>query len=649
LPLPMLPSPSPSRKIPSSLVALKLIVEGTSTFTGKKFFASLVQNLAEVLDVHGVWVTEFLAKENRLRALAFWLDGAFVDEYEYEVAGTPCEPVLGSDSICHIPANVIELYPNDPDLPPLGAVSYMGLVLKDTDGTVLGHLALLDNKPMEEIPEVFAIFRIFASRAAAELRRVQAEKLLLESEARLKRLFNGTTDAILELDQHLEISQANQAALRAFALPAQSGVGKPVRELLSPPGWHQLVQAVRQLENRDNHQSTTQLSGHLECLGGTGDVFPAEATLSRYRSQGQSYYALFLRNLQDQVQQEKQLKRLHLEASQLRERVRVHEFEEIIGQSAPMLQALELVRQVAPTDATVLIRGETGTGKELFARAIQSASLRQDKPYVTLNCATLPAELIESELFGHVKGAFTGASLSREGRFALAHQGTIFLDEIGELPLPLQAKLLRVLQEGEFEAVGSSKTQKVNVRIIAATNRELEKEVAEGRFREDLFYRLNVFPLPVPPLRERGRDILLLAEAFVQKYAGRFLRTVRPLDLACQERLLAYPWPGNVRELQNIIERSLITCREGKIDLLPLLPLKVAEGAPTVAGEERILTEAELLEIEKRNILRALDKAGWKVSGENGAARLLQVPPTTLTSRIKKLNLQESQTGGNEI
>jgi transcriptional regulator with GAF, ATPase, and Fis domain len=303
------------------------------------------------------------------------------------------------------------------------------------------------------------------------------------------------------------------------------------------------------------------------------------------------------------------------------------------------------IAQVADTDATVLIMGETGTGKELVARAIHAASRRRDRPLVTVNCAAIPASLIESEFFGHEPGAFTGATKKREGRFALADKGTIFLDEVGELPLDLQAKLLRVLQEGEFDPVGSSTTRKVNVRVLAATNRDLAEAVKKGAFREDLFYRLNVFPLRLPPLRERGNDVVQLASAFAQRFAARLGRTIAPLTVDCARRLTAYHWPGNVRELQNVIERAVITATDGTLNLDRALPEAAAsekfpvDKTPAPAGH--ILSIKELEDLERANILRALEAASWKVAGKNGAAALLGIKPSTLSSRMKALKIQK--------
>ena len=280
-----------------------------------------------------------------------------------------------------------------------------------------------------------------------------------------------------------------------------------------------------------------------------------------------------------------------------------------------------------------------------MARTIHAASRRKDKPFVKVNCAAIPATLIESEFFGHEAGAFTGATKKRDGRFTLADGGTIFLDEIGELPLDLQSKLLRVLQEGEFDPVGSSRTCKVNVRVLAATNRDLGKEVKAGTFREDLYYRLNVFPITVPPLRDRGDDIGLLASNFAAKFAKQMGRSIQPLSRDCVRRLQAYAWPGNVRELQNVIERAVITSNNGQLNLDRALPEQkngagVHDRKATSTPDDHIHTVRELQEIERKNILRALQAANWRVSGENGAAQLLGMNQSTLASRMKTLGIE---------
>jgi transcriptional regulator with GAF, ATPase, and Fis domain len=325
-------------------------------------------------------------------------------------------------------------------------------------------------------------------------------------------------------------------------------------------------------------------------------------------------------------------------------------FEPILGSSKALLSSLHHVGDVAPTDTTVLLLGETGTGKELFARAIHGGSKRAHKPMIRVNCGAIPANLIESELFGHERGAFTGATHRRDGRFTLADGGTLFLDEIGELPIELQPKLLRVLQEGELEVVGSSRTIKVDVRIIAATHRNLSERVTQGAFREDLYYRLNVFPITVPSLRERREDIPALAQAFVDKFSGRLGRSIAPLAESTLARLQAYGWPGNVRELENVIERGVIISTHGVFDIgraLSEAPLPALEapGASAPAAVTRILSVAEVETFERANIVRALEAAGWRVAGASGAAALLQMNPSTLNSRMRALGIRRPARG----
>jgi formate hydrogenlyase transcriptional activator len=328
--------------------------------------------------------------------------------------------------------------------------------------------------------------------------------------------------------------------------------------------------------------------------------------------------------------------RLQEENLYLQEEIKTdHNFEEIIGESGILKKMLRAVETVAKTDTTVLLLGETGTGKELIARAIHHLSPRKHRTLVKVNCAALPAGLIESELFGHEKGAFTGALARKIGRFELADGGSIFLDEIGDLPLELQAKLLRVLQEGEFERVGGSPIIKVDVRVIAATNRDLEKAVHDGGFRPDLYYRLNVFPVRLPPLRERPDDISLLVRYFVMKYGTKLGKRIETIPQKVTHILLAYPWPGNVRELENVIERAII--------LSPGSQLELGEWAPKVAGGAREERLATLDELEREHIVRTLDLTGWQVSGERGAAKLLGLKPTTLEARMKKLGIQRKR------
>jgi PAS domain S-box-containing protein len=339
---------------------------------------------------------------------------------------------------------------------------------------------------------------------------------------------------------------------------------------------------------------------------------------------------------------------LERERDYLREEVQVSmNFGRIIGESSALQQMLARIEAVAQTSASVLIQGESGVGKELVAHVIHARSPRSQGPLVKVNCASIPHELFESEFFGHVKGAFTGAHRDRVGRFQLAHGGTIFLDEVGEIPLDLQSKLLRVLQESEYERVGDDQTHSVNVRVIAATNRDLEVAVAEGKFREDLYYRLSVFPIDVPPLRERGDDVVQLASHLLERTCQEFGH--RPLTLSRQQAALLkrYDWPGNIRELKNVIERAVILSR-GKVLRLDLamsdiLHAPQAREEPSTAAASDVLTETELRELERKNLLEALRVTEWRISGPNGAAKLLGVKPTTLTDRIKKFKIAKTK------
>jgi transcriptional regulator with GAF, ATPase, and Fis domain len=337
---------------------------------------------------------------------------------------------------------------------------------------------------------------------------------------------------------------------------------------------------------------------------------------------------------------------LELENTYLQEEVReARAFGDIIGQSPSIRQLLRQIELVAPTDASVLILGESGTGKELVAREVHRLSRRAEHPLIRVNCASVPRELYESEFFGHVRGAFTGAIKDRAGRFEAAHDGTLFLDEVGEVPFALQSKFLRVLQEKQYERVGEEKTRTVDVRVIAASNRDLKKDAEEGRFRQDFYYRLNVFPIEVPPLRERKEDIPMLAIHFLQQ-AARRLRLPPPRFTEAHGRLLqSYDWPGNVRELQNATERALILAQKGVLQFdLAQADMVAPPASPPPSGangaESPILTEPEWRQRERENTQAALAKSGWRIHGAGGAAELLGLKPTTLISRMKKFGLK---------
>lgn len=357
-----------------------------------------------------------------------------------------------------------------------------------------------------------------------------------------------------------------------------------------------------------------------------------------------------LREALNEVENLKQ--RLEMENTYLLEEIREeYNHHAIVGRSEVVRQVNRQIELVAPTDANVLITGESGTGKELIARAIHESSLLHDRPLIRVNCAAIPHELFESEFFGHVKGSFTGAVSDRAGRFELADNGTLFLDEVGELPLQLQAKLLRVIQEGTFEKVGDTRTHKVNVRIIAATNRDLKQYVDDGKYREDLYFRLNVFPIESAPLRKRVDDIPLLANHFLKNASKRFGKHDRYITKRNMQKLLSYDWPGNIRELENVIERAVIVSTSYKIDIDLPIKSKKQSGTNNSAyighsnNAHEILTDDDRLQRDRQMIIQVLEQTGGKVFGPNGAAEILDVKPTTLASRIKRLGIKKPGKG----
>ena len=508
------------------------IVVGTASATGNDFFPSLVRHLATALRVRYAFITD-CDDQKRAKALAFWNGDQFGDRFEFDIVDTPCMKVLDGET-CHYKEGLQSLFPLDKGLADWEAESYLGVPMLDREGRVIGHIAILDDKPMDRDPRAIDLVKIFAARAAAELKRQRAEA---------------------ELQGALQQVQTLQKKLEA-----------------------------------------------------------------------ENVY------LQEEISKE-------------------HNFEEIVGNGRAIVEVLDRVETVAPTDSTVLITGETGCGKELIARAIHSHGSRKHRPLVKLNCGAIPTGLVESELFGHMKGAFTGALERRTGRFELADGGTLFLDEVSELPLDTQVKLLRVLQEHEFEPLGSSRTVKVNVRIIAASNRDLEKAVQEGRFRADLFYRLNVLPIVLPPLRQRRSDIPLLTTFFVEKFARQFGKHITGIAQDTMDLLSRYDWPGNIRELQNVVERAVVLSRGPVLKLgTDLLPSPNAATASTdeVAdlnppfSHDATSDSSSLEQVERRHIQSVLQKTDWVIEGDRGAAKILGLHPNTLRSRMKKLGIERA-------
>ncbi|WP_133718330.1 sigma 54-interacting transcriptional regulator [Methylocaldum gracile] len=614
---------------------LRIIAEGTAEVTGDDFMRSLVRHLAEALDVKYAFVAEFTEVKTRVGTLAFWADGEFLENFEYDLPGTPCEAVLAGEMRLY-KAGVQDLFPSHrEELAAIGAESYLAIPLADRAGEVMGHLALIDVKPMSGDPSELSVFRIFAARAGAELERMRAEELLRRSEERLGSILASAMDAIVTIDESRRITLFNNAAERIFGCSKSWAQGQPFDRFLSKGFRNLLERHLRESTGESAKPQPVWAPEGLTALRANREEFPIEATLSPLELGGKRYYTFILRDVDERRKIEAELHRLQTENVFLQEEISApYRFEEMIGGSPAMRSLFSDVEQVAGTDSTVLIIGETGTGKERIAHAIHNLSPRKDRLLAKLNCAALPAELIESELFGHEKGAFTGATAQRKGRFEMADRGTLFLDEVGELSLPAQAKLLRVLQEREFERVGGGQTIRVDVRVIAATNRNLADAVKAGEFRVDLYYRLDVFPLRVPPLRERRKDIAILADHFLRQFArklGKPLVGIAPESLRTLER---YTWPGNVRELQNIIERAAVLAKTPLVDI----DLKLDDSSPDPPQTEA--SELLLEAVERGHLLKVLEESRWIIEGRTGAAAKLGLTPSTLRYRMQKLGIR---------
>jgi formate hydrogenlyase transcriptional activator len=620
----------------ADVLALRAIVEGTANSTGEVFFQNLVRHLAAAIDVHYAFVAEFTVIRTKVRTLAYWVHDHIHDNIEFDLPGTPCEDVVRG-SMCHHPVDVKELFPRDRPLTEMGIESYLGVPLCDDAGEVLGHLAVFDERPMPSEPRRLFTLRIFAARAAAELARLRSEKLLRESEQRYRDLYEEAPIAYVHEDLESRFISANQAALRILGLKPDEVAGTVGLSFIAdtPDAQRRAREALASIGRGSD------TGGVVLELRRKDNGRPVWVQWWSKPEPGGKYTRTMMVDITERVLLEQEKARLQAQNLYLQEEIKsVHNFEEIIGQSPALTAVLDNVCRVAPTDASVLICGETGTGKELMARAIHSASKRKDKPLIKVNCAALPTGLVESELFGHEKGAFTGAIAKRIGRFELANSGTIFLDEVGEIPLDVQAKLLRVLQEREFERVGGGAPIPVDVRVIAASNRDLLKGVRDKTFREDLYYRLNVFPIALPPLRERTDDIPLLANFFANKFMTRIGKRLEGIGWQTMQRLLAYPWPGNVRELENILERAAILAQSDTLEIGPdLLPASMSQSASGLNPETSSQGQLDLATLERNHILTVLEKTNWVIAGPNGAAKILGLHSNTLRSRLKKLGI----------
>jgi PAS domain S-box-containing protein len=495
----------------------------------------------------------------------------------------------------------------------------------------------------QDDPETLEVLR----RKIAELEQSQrmmsdqlreAHKARAQSEERFRDLFDEAPIAYVHEGLNSRFIQANRTAMRILGLKPEEIEGTFGKSLVpdTPDAQRRLREAL------DSVGHGTDASGVILELRRKDDGKPVWVQWWSRPAAGGEYTRTMFVDITERVLMEQEQTRLQDQNAYLWEEIRSGQnFGDIIGESPGLRKVEQQIQLVAPTDAAVLITGETGTGKELVARAVHDHSARKGRPLIKLNCSAVPEGLFESEFFGHVRGAFTGALKDKPGRFELADGGTLFLDEIAEVPRSMQAKLLRVLQEQELERVGDTRTRKVNVRIIAATNRDLKKEVDVGRFRQDLLYRLSVFPIEVPPLRERREDIPPLVEHFLAQSARRMNRPAMRIAEAALTQLTAHDWPGNVRELQNTVERAVILSRGGP--LLFDLPGSQASGTtlahPRTAPPPAFLTRDELKRQERDGIAAALNQTGGKIFGAGGAAELLGMKPTTLASRVTALKL----------
>ena len=611
---------------------LRLIYEGTASETGETFFASLVRATARAMRVRWAFVSEFAGSRERVRTIAFWDGDDFAANFEYGLDGTVCEGVL-EGSVRYYQRGVAEAFPREPALRELGVESYLATPMTTPEGEVLGHLAVFDQNPMNYAQRELDVFKVFGARAAAELARKRMQEALAKSERRLANILRTATDAIITIDAQHRIVLFNAAAERTFRCAPDWAVGQPFDRFLSRR-FRQVIRHYVDDAGRQGEQAWAPEG--VTALRADGEEFPVELTLSPLEEDAGQLYTLILRDITQRTSAQKEFARLQEENVSLREEHRRRlGFEEIIGDSPAIQSVFEQIRVVAPTDTSVLLIGETGAGKELIAKALHQHSARKDRLFICVNCAALPGELVESELFGHEKGAFTGATSQRKGRFELANRGTLFLDEVGELSAHAQAKLLRVLQEQSFERVGGTHTLRVDVRVIAATNRNLGAMVSEGSFRADLYYRLNVFPIAIPALRERRGDVPLLAQYFLERMGRKLGRSLQRIDAHSLQQLNGYSWPGNVRELQNVIERAAILATGPTVQVVDM----VFSQPPQLA---RATTDATTLDaVQKVHITEMLDQCNWQIEGRHGAAAALGLKPSTLRYRMQKLGIEK--------
>jgi PAS domain S-box-containing protein len=539
----------------------------------------------------------------------------------------------------------------------LGLRFYAAAPLRTHDGFNLGTLCIIDREPRELTPSETELLTTLAALVMDQMElRLAARKVAESAERRMGEQLREANEALGQSEEHFRdlfdeapiayvlegldsrIIRANRAAMRILGIQAEEIAGMFGKSLVpdTPDAQRRVHDALQSV----GHGADT--SGVVLELRRKDDGMPVWIQWWSRPVPGGQYTRTMFIDITDRVLMAQEQVRLQAQNAYLQEEIRSeHNFGDIIGESPSLRKVMQQIQLVAPADASVLITGESGTGKELVARAIHDQSPRKRRALIKVNCSAVSESVFESEFFGHVRGAFTGAHKDKPGRFELADGGTLFLDEIAEMPLAMQAKLLRVLQEQELERVGDTRTRKVDVRIIVATNRNLKQDVDAGRFRQDLFYRLSVFPIELPPLRERRNDISLLAVHFAKRSAQRMNRPAPRITQAAISQLVAHDWPGNVRELQNAVERAVILSRGGQLDFdlvgsKPTDPPRVLTDAP---ANPALLTREALRRQERDNIAAALEQTGGKIFGADGAAALLGMKPTTLASRVTALKI----------
>jgi PAS domain S-box-containing protein len=569
--------------------AVATIVKQLGGDSSEAFFSSMASNLAKCLSAEHTIIGELVEREDKaVKTIAVCSHGSITDNFTYRLANTPSAS-LANQGTCSYASGVCRIFPHDPLLSEMKVEGYVGTPLFGAQGTAIGIMVALYSRPLDNPGHAEMILQLFSARTGAEIEHRRTEKALRQSEERLRVSVQNSGVIVCHQDRDLRYTWLRNPRLD---WAEQNVIGKTDSEIIGAEAASSLneikggvlqsgVGTRREVQISDGdkqHYFDLSVEPVTDSTGSVTGVTCAAMDITSFREINEE-----LRRAKEKLIEEK----FYLEQEIDTELG----FKEIVGTSEPLKRVMESVARVATSDSTVLLLGETGTGKELIARAVHRMSKRSDHGFIKMNCAAIPEGLLESDLFGHERGAFTGAVSRKIGRLELSDKGTLFLDEIGEIPLTLQPKLLRVLQDHEFERLGGTKTLKVNFRLIAATNRDLLQDVQEKRFRSDLYYRLNVFPVLIPPLRERRGDIPLLVEHFVRKHAQHMNKPITSIPKTIMDALMDWGWPGNVRELENFMERSVILTH-GSVLVCPISELSegtVAGKSLEMVGQEHIL------------------------------------------------------------